>query len=219
MLAPVLKAVVEKSKVDPALIEDICIGNVLQFGSGGVTSRMAQFLAGIPETTSLSAVNRQCSSGLQAVANIANQIRAGQISIGIAGGVESMSSGDMMGAIDIERLDEAVYECENARNCMIPMGITSENVAEKFKVTRDKQDNFALESQQKAGRAIKNGWFKNEIVPVTTKILDKDGNAKTVTLTEDEGVRETTIEGLRKLKTVFKKDGGTTTAGNSSQVL
>jgi len=100
MLAPVLKDVIKKSGVDPKLIDEICIGNCLQPGSGATTSRMAQFLAGIPETTSQYAINRQCSSGLQACANIANAIRSGEIDIGIGGGVESMSLFSMMKIVD-----------------------------------------------------------------------------------------------------------------------
>ena len=100
MLVPVLKAVVQQSGIDVNLIQDICIGNVLQPGAGAHTSRMGQFMAGIPETASLRAVNRQCSSGLQAVIDIANSIKAGQIDIGIGGGVESMSLYAMDGAVD-----------------------------------------------------------------------------------------------------------------------
>ena len=94
MLSHVFKAVLEDSKIDPKAIEDIAVGNCLQPGAGATTSRMGQLLAGIPETTSLSAINRQCSSGLQAVMSIANSIRAGQIDIGIGAGVESMSQYD-----------------------------------------------------------------------------------------------------------------------------
>ena len=99
----------------------------------------------------------------------------------------------------------------------MPMGITSENVAEKYKISREKQDQLAVESHQKAARAIKEGWLQKEITPYKTSIKDKDGNEKEVLVNVDDGVRDsTTLEGLMKLKPAFKKDG-TTTAGNSSQ--
>lgn len=140
MLRPVLEDVVKKAGIPHKLVEDICIGNVLQPGAGPTTSRMAMFLAGFPETTTLQSVNRQCSSGLQAVMHIANSIRARQIDIGIGGGVESMSSGDMMSAVDPNNLAPAVFEHERAQKCLMPMGQTSEMVAEQFKVTREMQD-------------------------------------------------------------------------------
>jgi acetyl-CoA acyltransferase 1 len=114
MLTPVLKAVIQQAGVDPKLIEDVCIGNVVAPGAGAHTSRMAMFMAGIPETASLSAVNRQCSSGLQAVMNIANSIRARQIDIGIGGGVESMSLFSMEGVVDPNILAPAVFDCTGA---------------------------------------------------------------------------------------------------------
>jgi acetyl-CoA acyltransferase 1 len=138
MLVPVLKAVVQQSGIDPNLINDICIGNVLQPGAGAHTSRLAQFIAGIPETATLSSVNRQCSSGLQAVMNIANSIRSRQIDIGIGGGVESMSLYAMDSAVDPNILANAVFETPKAQNCLIPMGITSENVTDTYKISREK---------------------------------------------------------------------------------
>uniref|UniRef100_A0A8D2H766 acetyl-CoA C-acetyltransferase n=2 Tax=Urocitellus parryii TaxID=9999 RepID=A0A8D2H766_UROPR len=111
-----------------------------------------------------------------------------------------------------------LLENEKARDCLIPMGITSENVAEKFGISREKQDTFALASQQKAARAQSRGCFRAEIVPVTTTIHDDKGIKKSITVSQDEGIRpNTTLEGLAKLKPAFK-DGGSTTAGNSSQV-
>ena len=137
MLAPVLKDVLKKANnFDPKLVQEICIGNVLQPGAGSTTSRMAQFLAGIPDTTPLYGVNRLCSSGLQAVATIANSIRAGEIECGIGGGVESMSLFSMMGQVDPAALSDQVYEHDQANKCLLPMGMTSENVAEKYGITR-----------------------------------------------------------------------------------
>lgn len=177
---------------------------------------MAMFLAGFPETSTLQTVNRQCSSGLQAVAIIANAIRSRQIDIGIGGGVESMSLYSMEASVDPNTLSNKVFEHPKAQNCLMPMGITSENVAEQFKVTRQQQDQMAVESHQKAAKAQKEGWSQKEITPYKTIVKDKDGNEKEVLVDKDDGVRgDTTLEGLGKLKPAFKKDG-TTTAGNSS---
>uniref|UniRef100_A0A9J7WWA1 Acetyl-CoA acyltransferase 1 n=2 Tax=Cyprinus carpio TaxID=7962 RepID=A0A9J7WWA1_CYPCA len=107
---------------------------------------------------------------------------------------------------------------EKARDCIIPMGITSENVAERFGITREKQDRFALSSQQKAAMAQKKGLFEQEITPVTTKFVDENGTERTITVTKDDGIRPgTTLEGLAKLRPAFKENGSTT-AGNASQV-
>jgi len=163
-------------------------------------------------------VNRLCSSGLQAVMNVAYSIAAKQIDVGIGGGVESMSIYDMNNLVDGEKVADEVFNNPKAANCMIPMGITSENVAEQFKVDRKSQDTLAVESHRKAAEAQKNGWTKDEIVAVTTKIKDKSGNLQDIVVDKDEGIRaQTTMESLGKLKASFKQ-GGTTTAGNSSQV-
>ncbi|XP_004854312.1 3-ketoacyl-CoA thiolase B, peroxisomal isoform X1 [Heterocephalus glaber] len=171
---------------------------------------------GIPETVPLSTVNRQCSSGLQAVANIAGGIRNGSYGIGMACGVESMSLAEIGKPGNIT---SRLLENEKARDCLIPMGITSEKVAERFGISREKQDTFALASQQKAARARSRGCFRDEIVSVTTTILDDTkGTKKRITVSQDEGIRpDTTMEGLSKLKPAFK-NGGSTTAGNASQV-
>ncbi|EDL09223.1 mCG20972, isoform CRA_c, partial [Mus musculus] len=179
-------------------------------GAGAVMARIAQFLSGIPETVPLSTVNRQCSSGLQAVANIAGGIRNGSYDIGMACGVESMS---LSGMGNPGNISSRLLESEKARDCLTPMGMTSENVAERFGISRQKQDDFALASQQKAASAQSRGCFRAEIVPVTTTVLDDKGDKKTITVSQDEGVRpSTTMQGLAKLKPAFK-DGGSTTAG------
>uniref|UniRef100_A0A8C5YHX6 Acetyl-CoA acyltransferase 1 n=1 Tax=Microcebus murinus TaxID=30608 RepID=A0A8C5YHX6_MICMU len=129
--------------------------------------------------------------------------------------VESMSLADRGNPGNIT---SRLVENEKARDCLIPMGITSENVAERFGISREKQDTFALASQQKAARAQSKGCFQAEIVPVTTTVHDDKGAERSITVTQDEGIRpSTTMEGLAKLKPAFKKDGSTT-AGNSSQV-
>jgi len=218
MLAPLFKAVVERTKVKPETIGDICIGNVSQPGAGAVTSRMAQFMGDLPFEVSLSTVNRQCSSGLQAVANITSSIRAGVIDVGIAGGVESMTMYNMASSVDPTKFSTKIADNALAMTCLVPMGITSENVAEAYKISPEKQNTLAVSSHSKAIAAQKQGLFKDEIVPVATKVKDKDGNATDVVVKDDEGPREgTTLEGLSKLKAAFKA-GGSTTAGNSSQV-
>ncbi|KAJ8782650.1 hypothetical protein J1605_009969 [Eschrichtius robustus] len=215
LLSAVMTAVLQDVKLSPAQLGDICVGNVLQPGAGALMARIAQFLSDIPETVPLSTVNRQCSSGLQAVASIAGGIRNGSYDIGMACGVESMSLADRQNPGNVT---SRLVEKEKARDCLIPMGITSENVAERFGISREKQDTFALASQQKAARAQSKGCFQAEIVPVTTTVRDDKGTERSVTVAHDEGIRpDTTLEGLAKLKPAFKK-GGSTTAGNSSQV-
>jgi len=173
------------------------------------------FLAGFPERVPITTVNRQCSSGLQAIANVAANIRSGVYDIGIGAGLESMSKHPMDATLG--DINEKIFNNELAGACLNTMGQTSENVAEKFGVTREKQDRFSMESHSRALQAQKEGRFKREIVPVTVKVTDKDGKEKEVTVDKDDGPRETTLQGLAGLKPAFKK-GGTTTAGNSSQV-
>jgi acetyl-CoA acyltransferase 1 len=175
---------------------------------------LGQLLGGLPYDVPLSTVNRQCSSGLQAVANVSASIKAGIIDIGLAGGVESMSMYGMMDGIDPTKFSTKIGDNADAVSCMMPMGITSENVAEKYGISRETQDLMAVDSHKKAVQAQKAGFFSDEIVPTTTK--DKEG--KEVVVTADEGPRAgTDLTGLSKLKAAFKM-GGSTTAGNSSQV-
>lgn len=214
-LSQVLRESVDRINLDVELVEDIQVGTVLAAGGGVHPARMAQFFAEFPETTCISTTNRQCGSGLQAVATIAAAIRNGYIEIGIGAGVESMTQNDMLSAIG--PLCDEVYLNEKAKDCLISMGQTSENVAERFGITREEQDQFALSSYQKAIRAQNEGLFDDEIVPI--KIVPKNDIHKEgpTLIIRDDGVRPTTIEGLRKLKPAFKPNG-TTTAGNSSQI-
>ena len=161
------------------------------------------FMAGIPETSTCYGINRMCSSGLQSVSTIADAIKAGTINVGIGGGVESMSNYDMQGAIDPNFLAEEVMSTEgNAQNCLVPMGVTSDNVAEKFGVTREVMDNFAAWSHEKA---LKMEDIRHtEITPYTTSVTDKDGNVTEVVVDKDDGPRAgTTAEKLSKLKPAF----------------
>ncbi|EMD38731.1 hypothetical protein CERSUDRAFT_81537 [Gelatoporia subvermispora B] len=218
ILSGVLKAAYTKARLDPALIEDISVGNVLPPGGGASAARMAALAAGIPHTVSIHTVNRQCSSGLTAVNHIANAIAVGQIDVGIGAGVESMTFGYGARA-QADGFSEKVLECQEAEDCLIPMGITSENVAKEFGVSRAEQDAFAARSFQKAAKAQKEGKFQAEIVPLTVKWTDpKTEEEKDVTVDRDDGVRDgVTAESLAKLKPAFAKDG-TTHAGNASQV-
>nr|GMD74453.1 3-ketoacyl-CoA thiolase 2, peroxisomal [Ipomoea batatas] len=217
LLATVLKALVEKTNLNPSEVGDIVVGTVLAPGSIRASEcRMAAFYAGFPETVPIRTVNRQCSSGLQAVADVAAAIKAGFYDIGIGAGLESMTVNTMAWDASV---NPRVSTIQQAQNCLLPMGVTSENVAHRFGVTRQEQDQAAVESHRKAAAATAAGKFKDEIIPVTTKIVNpKTGDETTVTISVDDGIRpNANIGDLAKLKPVFKKDG-TTTAGNSSQV-
>lgn len=218
MLAAVLDEAAKRAKVDKKLVTDIAVGNVLPRGGGATVARMAQLYAGFPESCSIYTLNRQCSSGLTAVNNIASAIAVGQIDIGIGAGVESMTQGYGAEAMP-PNMSDKVMENEAAQDCLMPMGITSENVAAKYGITRERQDEFAAKSFQKAAAAQKAGKFKEEIVPVTVKFVDpKTDEEKEITVSEDEGIRDgVTAESLGKLKPAFSKTGSTT-AGNASQV-
>jgi acetyl-CoA acyltransferase 1 len=218
LLAHVISDVCTKVKLDKGKVDDIVVGNVCQPGAGATTSRMASFLAGFPHTTSVSAVNRFCSSGLQACADVYNAIKSGQYDIGIGSGVEQMSNFNMNDSVRADLLSEDIFENENARNCLMGMGVTSDNVAAEFKITRQMQDEFASKSQAKAAAAQKNGEFATEITPIKVKVKGEDGKETEVLVDKDDGIRATTAESLSKLKPAFDPKNGTTTAGNASQV-
>eukprot|EP01017_Pseudomicrothorax_dubius_P039231 TRINITY_DN5985_c0_g1_i2.p1 TRINITY_DN5985_c0_g1~~TRINITY_DN5985_c0_g1_i2.p1 ORF type:complete len:411 (-),score=123.73 TRINITY_DN5985_c0_g1_i2:131-1363(-) len=216
MLTPLFENILKKTGIDGRLIEDVVIGNVIQPGAGIMSARIAEILGGIQPTTPLMTVNRMCSSGLEAVGMIAGKIRGGMIDIGIAGGVESMSLFDMKSLWDPSNFWDAVNTQQAAKDCLLSMGETSENVAQQFGISREAQDRLAYQSHQKAAVAQEKGLFDSEIVPVKTKVKDEKGNEKEVLVVKDDLVRkETTVEGLGKLKPVFRKDGATT-AGNAS---
>ncbi|XP_072972106.1 3-ketoacyl-CoA thiolase 2, peroxisomal-like [Typha angustifolia] len=217
LLATVLKALLDKTKLNPTEVGDIVVGSVLGPGAQRANEcRMAAFYAGFPETVPIRTVNRQCSSGLQAVADVAAAITAGFYDIGIGAGLESMSASSVAWEGSV---NPKVNSFQQAQDCLLPMGITSENVAHRYGVNRQEQDQAAVESHRRAAAATASGKFRDEIVPVATKIVDpKTGEEKQVTISVDDGIRpETSVSGLAKLKAVFKKDGSTT-AGNSSQV-
>ena len=223
LLAAVLKAVVTKPGVPHAVVGDIKVGNCQLPGSFAGGARIAQFRAGFPLEVPIMAINRQCSSGLTAVANIAADISAGLIDCGIGAGVESMTVGggvSTTGKQEVPPLNfTAIGESELEMESLTGMGMTSENVAEKYGITREEQDSFAALSHQKALAAIASGIMADEIIPVHTILKDPTTEEeKEIVVTADEGPRAgTTAEKLAKLKPVFK-EGGSTTAGNASQV-
>ena len=129
MLKTVFEAAHQRAKIAPKHIQDICVGNNLMVGAGEIHFRMAQLMAGIPDTTPIMSINRLCSSGLEACATIASKIKAGVIDCGIGAGLESMSLYDMNSSVNTERLSDTVFDHDQARNCLMGMGQTSENVA------------------------------------------------------------------------------------------
>lgn len=216
LLVELVKGVLDRVKLDPKLIEDVNVGNVLRPGAGANEHRAAMLAAGIPYSVPFEAVNRQCSSGLMAVNNIANKITSGQISIGLAGGVESMSSD--YGPQAAPNLPESLKKHAEAAKCLVPMGITSENVASQYHISRAEQDRYAAASYQKAEAAQKAGLFNDEIIPIKARILDDDDKEHEILVEKDDGIRYgVTPQSLSKIRPAFKKDG-VTHAGNSSQV-
>ncbi|KAI0339540.1 thiolase [Trametopsis cervina] len=218
ILTGVLRAVYQKAGLDPSLVEDVSVGTTLPVGGGQAAARMAALTAGLPITSPVNTVNRQCSSGLTAVAQIANEIAAGQIDIGIGAGVESMTHGYGSGQMPYT-FSEKTLASQDAQDCLIPMGITSENVATDFGITRAAQDEYAAKSFQKAAAAQKAGKFKDEIVPLTVKWVDpKTEKESEIVVDADDGIRDgVTAQSLAKLKPAFTPTGSTH-AGNASQV-
>ena len=224
LLYHVLRATLAANpSLDPSLIRDVAVGSVLQELGGAKAGKMAANHSGLSDMTAFHTINRQCSSGLAAITGIAHAIAVGSIDIGIGGGMESMTRNYATRAIPTvlwpELKDSPV---KDARDCIMPMGLTSENVAARYNVSRVDQDAFAANSHKKAAQARKDGLFDKEIIPVTTRWRDLEDPEnvpeKEITVTEDDGIRpNTTVESLAKLKPAFKENG-TSTAGNSSQV-
>ncbi len=209
-----------EGNLQEVVVDEVIMGNVLQAGQGQNPARQAAIYAGIPKETNAFTVNKICASGMKAVALAAQAIKAGDAELIIAGGIENMSSvpyylpkarwGARM--FNAEMVDGMVYDglWEIFNN--YHMGVTSENIAVKYGISRKEQDEFALESNNRALAAIKNGIFKEEIVPVEIKV-----KKETKLFEVDEHPRETSMEQLGKLPTVFKADGGVT-AGNASAI-
>jgi acetyl-CoA acyltransferase len=214
-----IRAVVAKTGVDPTLIEDVVVGCAMPEAEQGMNvARLALLLGGLPDRVPGVTVNRFCSSGLQTIAQAASQIKAGEADCILAGGTESMTMIPMMG----HKVVGSRTIMDTHPDWYLGMGMTAENVAVDHRVSREDQDRFSYESHVKAAKAIESGWFKDEIVPVsvTYRTPGEGGSAKVETLqiSVDEGPRtDTTPEALAKLRPAFKQ-GGTVTAGNSSQM-
>jgi acetyl-CoA acyltransferase len=226
MLAHVLKAVVAQAPgIDLGRIDDAIIGCAMPEGEQGMNvARIGVLLAGLPNTVAGQTINRFCSSGLQAVALAADQIRLGNADLMLAGGTESMSMVPMMG--NKIALSPSVFKDDHVA-IAYGMGITAEKVAEEWKVSREDQDAFALASHQKAIAAIQAGEFAAEITPYEIHSYQPnlaDGNTialRKLRVEHDEGPRpDSSLEGLAKLRPVFRNGqfGGSVTAGNSSQM-
>jgi len=218
----VMKEAVARSGVDPALINYITVGNTIPTDSRyAYVARVASIQAGLPMESVAMSLNRLCSSGLQAIVTTAQQIMLGDCDYGIGGGVEVMSrgmygspamrSGARMG--DTKMLDLMVAVLTDPFG-VGHMGVTAENLVEKWKLTREEQDAFAMESHRRASHAIKEGRFKSQIVPITIKSRKGD----VVFETDEHCKPDTTMETLGKMKAVFKKEGGSVTAGNASGI-
>lgn len=208
----VMQAAIARAGVDPAVIEDVQWGCAMPEASQGLNhARLAWLRGGLPVETSAATINRFCSSGLQSVAYAAQAIIAGQGDAVMAGGIEMMSQVPMSGYN--ARLSPDMTES------YIGMGFTAEHVAKQWGITREQQDQFAYDSQQKAAAAVANGVFRDEIVPIHTQQCAWNGAAKTVTdvvFDTDECPRaETTLEGLARLRPAFIPTGSVT-AGNAS---
>ena len=199
-------------------VDDVVLGCAFPESDQGLNlGRVVAMRAGFPYSVPGQTVNRFCSSGLQAIATAAYEIMVGAADVMIAGGVEFMSQVPIMGLTPSPN----PYLVEHNPQAYTSMGLTAENVAEKFGITREEQDRFALLSHQKAAKAIKEGKFKEEIIPIPAKVkeIKEDGTVvvKEVIFDTDEGVRyDASLEGMASLKSVFKAKG-TVTAGNSSQ--
>ncbi|MBD5424450.1 MAG: acetyl-CoA C-acetyltransferase [Allobaculum sp.] len=221
MGATVLKAALEQADVKPDKVSEVIIGNVISAGLGQNIARHISLDAGIPQTVPAHSINMVCGSGLEAVIEAAIRIRAGWGKVFVAGGVENMSAapylisgknrqGVKMGNQTV--VDSMVYDALTDAMNNVHMGVTAENIAKKYDITREMQDEFALASQEKALAAIAAGKFKDEIVPIEIK-----ERKKTIVFDTDEHPRETSMELLAKLRPAFIKDG-TVTAGNASGI-
>ena len=217
----VTKAVIEQANIKPSDVDQVVFGNVIQAGAGQNISRQIEINSNIPCCSTANTVNQVCGSGLKAVRNAQAAIVMGDADVVIAGGVESMSnapflnmdvrSGHKFGNVTlVDSLNnDALMDAFNKQ----PMGVTAENVAEKFNVTREEQDEFAYQSHMKAAKAFDNGYFDKELVPIEIK-----NRKSSYIMKEDENIRrDTSIEVLNKLRPAFKEDG-TVTAGNAASL-
>ncbi|HTR15721.1 MAG TPA: acetyl-CoA C-acetyltransferase [Acetobacteraceae bacterium] len=215
-----LQAAIARANLEPGVVDEVILGQVLGAGEGQNPARQAARAAGVPDEKTAFGINQVCGSGLRTVALAAQQIRTGESAIVVAGGQESMSlsqhaaylrAGQKMGELSLTdtMLKDGLWDAFHGYH----MGVTAENVAKAYQITREQQDALALGSQQKASAAQKSGRFKDEIAPVTVKTRKGE-----VVVADDEYIRhEADAAGLAKLKPAFTKDG-TVTAGNASGI-
>ena len=215
----VVKAALERAKLDPAEVEDVIMGCATPEGATGQNiARQIAIRAGMPVTVSGMTVNRFCSSGLQTVALASQRILTGEAEIFVAGGVESISC--VQNEMNKHMLAES-WLTQNKPEIYWPMLATAETVAKRYKISREAQDRYGVDSQLKAAKARAEGKFKDEIVPISTrmKVVDKNTgqeSVKDVTAAEDEGIRpDTNYEGVSQIKPAI--EGGVIAAGNASQ--
>ncbi|HIH7837685.1 TPA: acetyl-CoA C-acetyltransferase [Staphylococcus aureus] len=220
--ATLIEHIIKETGLNPSEINEVIIGNVLQAGQGQNPARIAAMKGGLPETVPAFTVNKVCGSGLKSIQLAYQSIVTGENDIVLAGGMENMSQSPML--VNNSRfgfkmghqsmVDSMVYDGLTDVFNQYHMGITAENLVEQYGISREEQDTFAVNSQQKAVRAQQNGEFDSEIVPVS--IPQRKGESIVVTM--DEGVRENvSVEKLSRLRPAFKKDG-TVTAGNASGI-
>jgi acetyl-CoA acyltransferase len=219
LAADIIRALVAKTKIDPALVDDVIVGCAMPEAEQGMNvARFALLLAGLPESVPGVTVNRFCSSGVQTIAMAAQAVRSGDMDCVIAGGTESMTAVPMMG----HKVVGSRTVMDSHPEFYLGMGMTAENVAKDYKISREAQDAFAVSSHQKAAKAIASGAFKDEIisVSVTNRRPGKNGQVEvsTTEVNQDDGVRaDTSVEALAGLRPAFMA-GGSVTAGNTSQM-
>ncbi|MEE0773796.1 MAG: acetyl-CoA C-acetyltransferase [Merdibacter sp.] len=222
MGSAVVKALLEDANVAPENVDEVICGNVLGAGLGQNIGRTIALEAGIPETVCAHSVNMVCGSGLRTVMEAVMSIQCGFNDIVVAGGVESMSgapylipantrTGNKMGNFTV--VDHMIYDALTDARANIHMGVTAENIAKKYNITREEQDAFGYASQQKAIAAVDSGRFKDEIVPITVHLKKQD----VIFDTDEHPNRKSTPEKMAKLRPAFVKDG-TVTAGNASGI-
>ena len=221
--AVAIRAALERAKVAPEDVDEVLMGNVLQAEEAGYAPRLAALRAGIPHDVPAIAINRQCSSGLEAINFAANLIRTGEAAVAVAGGTESMSQSPFLlgykSRFDGLRLGNAELRDSLLEGLACPvnhyhMGVTAENIAERFEISREDQDDLAMTSHRRAAAAAQNGRFAEQIAGVSVP----QRRGAPVAVTADEGPRaDTSPERLSSLRPVFK-EGGTVTAGNSSSI-
>ena len=221
MGATVLKETIKQANIDPANLDEVIIGNVIAAGLGQNIARNVAFKAGIPVEVCAQSINMLCGSGLKAVMEATLRIQANFGDLYVAGGVESMTRAPFLLSYknrkgvksgDMTVIDSMLHDGLTDAMYGIHMGVTADNIAKKYNISREAQDEFALASQQKALAAIESGRFKDEIVPITYSTRKGE-----VVFDTDEHPRQTSMEKLAKLRPAFTKDG-TVTAGNASGI-